>query len=177
LALSRESKEAIVEDYGAKMARAQVMVWSHYRGIAAGQTSGLRRQLKANSAELVVVKNTLIRRALVDANLPVDDGMMVGPCAVAFIYDDIATATKAVVDFSRASGDLFQIAGGIVGGKLASQDQVRSLVDLPSREQLLAQVLGGIQAPMTGLVTTLSAVIRGVMTVLNERAKQLEGAS
>jgi large subunit ribosomal protein L10 len=177
LALSLDTKKTVVEGYGDKMARAQVMIWSHYQKLSTPQTNNLRRQLRANSAEVVVIKNTLMRRALEQAGLPVDDAMMSGPCMVTFVYDQVAVATKAVTDFARLSGDLFQIAGGVMGGKLASEAQVRSLVSLPSREVLLAQVLGGIQAPISGLVGTLAAVMRGIVVVINERAKQLEGAS
>jgi len=177
LALSLETKRTVVEEYGEKMARAQVMIWAHYHKLSTPQTNNLRRQLRANSAEVVVVKNTLMRRALEQAGLPVDDAMMSGPCMVTFIYDQVAAATKAVTDFARITGDAFQIAGGVMGGKVANEEQVRALVNLPSREVLLAQVLGGIQAPISGLVGTLSAVMRGLVIALNERAKQLEGAS
>lgn len=177
MALSLETKKTVVEEYGEKMARAQVMIWSHYQRLSTPQVNNLRRQLRANTAEVVVIKNTLMRRALEQAGMPVDEAMMSGPCMVTFVYDQVAVATKTVVDFARVSGDLFQIAGGVMGGRLASEEQVRSLVNLPSREQLIAQVLGGIQAPISGLVSTLSAMMRGIMVVLNERAKQLEGAN
>ncbi len=173
---TRETKEALIEEYGAKMARAQVLIWAHYRNIPAGQITNLRRQLQAAGSEAMVVKNTLMRRALQAADRPVNEAMMTGPCLVAFVYGDIPAATKAVIDFARVSGDLFQIAGGVMGHSLASEEQVRSLVNMPSREQLIAQVLGGLQAPISGLLGTLSAVMRGIMTVLSERAKQLEGA-
>lgn len=175
--VTRETKEALIEEYGAKMARAQVMIWAHYRNIPAGQITNLRRQLQAAGSEAMVVKNTLIRRALQEAGCPVDEAMMSGPCLVAFVYGDIPPATKAVIDFARMNGDLFQIAGGVVGRSLATEAQVRSLVNLPTREQLLAQVLGGLQAPISGLVGALSGIMRGIMNVLNERTKQLEGAS
>lgn len=176
MAITKERKQALIELYGGKMARAQVMIWSRYRGIPAGQLTTLRRQLKAHKAEAVVVKNTLLHHTLQNAQQPVDKEMMSGPCLVTFIYGEIPPATKAVVDFSRVNGDLFQIVGGVVGGKLATGEQVRSLVSLPSREQMLAQLLGGLQAPISGLVGTLSAALRGIMTVLSERGKQLEGA-
>lgn len=177
MALSLETKKTLVEEYGQKMARAQVMIWAHYHKLSTPQINNLRRQLRANSAEVVVIKNTLMRRALEQAGLPVDDTMMSGPCMVTFVYDQVAAATKAVTDFARLSGDAFQIAGGVMGGKIANEEQVRALVNLPSREVLLAQVLGGIQAPISALVGTLSAVMRGLVIALNERAKQLEGAS
>jgi large subunit ribosomal protein L10 len=176
LPISKERKQELIDQYGARMARAQVMIWSRYRSLRSSQMTTLRRQLQANKAEAVVVKNTLMQHALQGAHQPVDKEMMSGPCIVTFVYGEIPAAAKAVVDFSRVNGDLFQIVGGVVGGKLANGEQVRSLVSLPSREQVLAQLLGGLQAPISGLVGTLSAALRGIMTVLSERGKQLEGA-
>jgi large subunit ribosomal protein L10 len=177
LALTRTQKEALLEEYTEKLDRSQVMIWSNYRGLKVHQVQELRRQLRQANAEAVVVKNTLMRVALERAGLPYSDEIMDGPCAVTFVYDEIPAATRVVNIYSRDHEEQFQIRGGVVGGKLADVAQVRSLITLPSREVLLARVLGGLQAPMTGLVGTLSAVLRGFLTVLNARAEQLEGQS
>ncbi len=176
MALSRKEKEQLVQEYGEKLGRAQVMIWAHYRGIDVGQMTRLRRQAQDAGAETIVVKNTLMRLALENSELPYDPEMMAGPCLVTFGYDDVGPAAKVVADFARGSQERLTIIGGIVGGQLVAANQVQALTDLPSREVLLAQVLGGVQAPVTGLVSTLSAVVRGVMNVLNARAEQLEGA-
>ncbi|NLT73040.1 MAG: 50S ribosomal protein L10 [Chloroflexi bacterium] len=176
MALSREEKERLINEHDEKLARAQVLIWSRYTGLGVGQMTAFRRQIQATGAELVVVKNSLFQRALDARGLPYDPEVMTGPNLVAFAYDNIAGTTKAINDFSRTSNERLAITGGLVGGRLASVAQVQSLADLPSREVLLARVLGGVQAPVAGLVGTLSAMVRGVMNVLNARAQQLEGS-
>jgi len=176
LALSRQKKEQLVKEYGERLARAQVAIWAHYQGLTVAQATDLRRQLREAGAEAVVVKNTLIRRALEEADLPVSDEMRKGPCLVTFIYDDVAPAAKVVADFARQNEEILQIIGGLIGGQLATVEQIQSLTTLPSREVLLAQVVGGIQAPISGFVGTLAAIMRGLLNVLDARARQLEGS-
>jgi large subunit ribosomal protein L10 len=131
--------------------------------------------LSAANAEVVVVKNTLMGRALQEASLPVDEAFRNEANLVTFVYGDIAAATKVLVDFASASRELVKVKGGIVGGRVATGEQVRSLTSLPTREVLLAQVLGGIQAPISSLVNVLAGTVRGVMNVLSARIEQLEG--
>lgn len=176
MALTRKKKESLVEEYGRRMARAQVMIWSRFGNLPTPTINTLRNQLRSLHADVMVVKNTLVGRALEEVGLPVEQSFMAGPFMVTFIYDEIAPVAKALNDFARLN-PAFQIAGGLVGGRYADAKQVQSLSNLPSREQLLAQVLGGLQAPMCGLVNVLAGTIRGLVTVLNERAKQLEGAN
>ncbi len=176
LALTREKKADLIEEYGRRLARAQVMIWSRFGNLPTPVVNTLRNQLRGLHAEVMVVKNTLMGRALEEAGLPVEPSLMAGPYMVTFVYDDIASVAKTLSDFARLN-PAFEIAGGLVGGKYADAAQVQSLSTLPSREQILAQVLGGLQAPMRGLVNVLAGTIRGLVTVLNERAKQLEGAN
>ncbi len=176
MALTRERKVELVQEYGDKLGRAQVAIWTHYSGISVEQITLLRRQAQEAGAELVVVKNTLIRRALEENGKPYDPEVMTGPCLVAFAYDDIAQAAKVIADYARGSQERMRIVGGILGDQLVSPQEVQSLTDLPSREELLARVLGGVQAPVSGLVGVLSSVLRGIVNVVDARADQLKGA-
>jgi len=177
LALSKAQKERLLAEYSERLERAQVMIWSGYTGLTVPQVSDLRGRLRPAGAEGVVVKNTLMRMALENAGLPVDQDMMSNTCLVTFAYDDIAAAAKAVADFSRENGDQFHIKGAVMDGSLMDASGVRTLTTMPSREQLLAQVVGGIGAPLTGFVGTLAAVIRGLVNVLNAHQEQLEGSA
>jgi len=177
LARTHEKKEELIQKYGARLAGAQVMIWAQYRGIRVSQLEQLRRQLRPLGAQVMVIKNALMRLALDRADLPRDPEMMTGPCAVTFAYDNISTATKAVVDFARTSGDTFQVKGGLVNGKPVGTEQIISLSKLPPRDILLAQVVGGIQAPISGFVGVLAAAIRSLLIVLNARGDQLEAGA
>ncbi|MHB0856706.1 MAG: 50S ribosomal protein L10 [Anaerolineae bacterium] len=177
MALNKGEKQQLMQEYSDKVARSQVMVWANYRGLTVAQISALRRQLRPIGSEAVVVKNTLMRIALERAGKPTNHATMSGPCLVTFVYDDVAGATKALTDFARPNEAVFQITGGVIANRLMDAEQVRSLTTLPSREVLLARVVGGVQAPISGFVGTLSAVLRGFVTVLNARREQMEGSA
>ena len=173
MALTKEQKRQLVQGYSERLGRSQVLIWSKYSGLSVAQVQALRNQLREAGAEAVVVKNTLMGIALDDMEWPRDEEIMNGPSMVTFIYDDIAPAAKALVDFARRNDEELVIAGGLIGGKLVSAEQVRSLTDMPTREALLGQVVGSIQAPVSAFVNVLAASVRGVMNVLNARAEQL----
>lgn len=178
MALTRQEKEQLLQEYNEKLDRAQVAIWANYKALRVAQITNLRNQLRQiGDAEAVVVKNSLLQRALEEKNLPTSEQLLTGPSVVTFVYDDLAVTAKAVSDFARLNEAFFQIKGGLVGTKVVGPEGVRALADLPSREVLLARVLGGIQAPISGFVTVLSGVMRGFMNVLNARAEQLEEAA
>jgi len=177
LALTREQKEQLLNEYSQKLARAQVVIWARYKGLTVAQISDLRRQLRAAGSEGVVVKNTLMRIALEQAGMPTDHAIMSGPCLVTFVYNDVAVGAKAVLDYARLNEATFQVAGGVGGRMLFNAEQVRTLTTLPSREVMLAQVVGGIQAPISSFVGVLAQLVRGIVNVVDARRKQLEGAA
>ena len=177
MAITRKQKGQLLQEYSDRLARAQVAVWSEYRGLDVSQMTVLRRRMREVGAETVVVRNTLMRRALEEAGMPTEGEFMTGTNAVAFLYDDIAPGAKALRDFAEANERLFRIKGGIAGGRLIEADQVRSLATIPSREELLGKVVGGMQAPISGLVFTLAGMLRGLVNVLNARSGQLEGST
>ena len=177
MALTRDKKQEIVANYSERLDRAQVAIWANYRGVKVTQFQALRNALRQSDAEVLVVKNTLMRVALEQHSLPYSKEIMDGPCAVTFVYDDIPAATRLVSNFARDNEQLFQVVGGLVGGKIVDPAQVRELITLPSREVLLGRVVGGVGAPISALVGTLSAVLRGFVNVLNARREQLEGSA
>lgn len=175
MALLREQKEKLYAEYSDRVGRASVMIWASYTKLSVADSTALRRQIRASGAEIVVCKNTLMRLVMAEKGLPTNEELLNGTSLVTFIYDDIAPAAKAMVDFAASKSDFVQIKGGMVGGRFATAEQVKGLTALPSREVLLGQVVGGIQAPISGFVNVLAGVIRGVMNVLNARSDQLNG--
>jgi len=174
LALSREQKEVILDRYVEKLERAPVVIWGNYRNMTVQQTAAFRQQLHPVEAELLVVKNTLMRLALEKLGRGTSAEIMNGPSMVALLYGDVSAASKVVVDYARLNEAVFQIRGGIVGNQVVTTEQIRALTTLPSREVMLGRVIGGIQAPISSFVGTLAALVRGVMNVLNARQQQLE---
>jgi len=177
LALVKAKKEEILAQYQEELAQAEALIWGHNLGMTVVDTEQLRQNLREAGAKTMVVKNTLLRMALEQRDAPWDPEMMQGANLVTFASGDLGKATKVVVDFARTHDRVFAIKGGMVSGSVIDAEGVRALSELPSREQLLAQVVGGIQAPLSGLVGVLTGVMRGLVTVLHGRQEQLEGSA
>jgi large subunit ribosomal protein L10 len=175
LAITRAKKEAIVAEYGEKLRRSRALIVTEYRGLTVKQLEGLRRDLRSCDSELIVSKNTLFARALTDADMQVPESLLTGPTAVTFCFDEPAAPAKALSKWAKDS-KILVLRGGIIGSSVFDGAGVEALSQLPSRDQLRAQVVGGLQAPIAGLVNVLAGPVRGFMTVLNGRIGQLEQA-
>lgn len=173
LAITREKKETMVNEYVDKLRRSQAIVVTEYRGLTTKQIGNLRRDLRGAEAELVVSKNTLMARALAQAGLPVPETLLTGPTAVALFYNEISAPAKILTKFAKDS-KIMVLRGGVMGKSTFDETGVQQLTDLPGREQLRAQVLGMLQSPISGLVNVLAGSVRGFMNVLNARMGQLE---
>ncbi len=173
---SRQLKQQMFGEYQDRVSRAQAIVWSGFKSLTVQQAQDIRAQLRPLGAEMMVVKNTVIHKALTESELPYDEAMMSGANVVTFMYDDIAGATKVIADYARTHEAFFQVKGGLLGGSVLNASQVAALVDLPSRDVLLSRVVGSMQAPITNFVSVLAGVMRGLVNVLDARAKQIEGS-
>lgn len=173
MAITREKKETIVNEYVEKLRRSQAVIVSEYRGLSTKQLQGLRRDLRAAQSELAVSKNTLIARALTEVGLPAPEELLTGPVAVTFCYDEVAAPAKVLTKFAKDS-KIMVLRGGLLGQSVFNEAGVQSLTELPSKDQLRAQVVGTLQSPISGLVNVLAGTVRGFMNVLNARAAQLE---
>ncbi len=172
---SREEKEEQIQRLTEQFQKSQVIIWSEYRGLTMPRLNELRRALRPHEAEFHVVKNTLAELALQRAGLPVVDEVFSGPTAASVLYGDIAGAARAIKDFAGANRE-FVVKGGQANQRLLSAEEISDLATLPSREVLLARVLGGMNAPVSGLVTVLSGTLRGLLNVLQAQARKLEEA-
>ena len=174
--VTREAKEAQIAELTEQFSKSQVIIWAEYRGLTMPNLNELRRALRPAQAEFHVVKNTMAELALKRAGLPIPEDMLVGPTGASVVYGDVAAAVRALTEFA-ASYREFVIKGGQAKQRLFKADEIGALATLPSREVLLAQTLGGMKAPIAGLVTVLGGTLRGLLTVLQARAKKLEEAA
>jgi large subunit ribosomal protein L10 len=152
-------KVAQVEQLRQWLSASKGVIFTDYRGLNVSQITQLRKQLRQNQAEYRVVKNTLFRLAaqgLISDNL---DDILEGPTAVAFIHGDEAAAAKALSDAARELRVL-TVKGAVLGGRRYNAEAVQQLAKLPPREVLVAQVVGGLQSPIAGLVGTLHGILR-----------------
>lgn len=173
--MNKQSKEAVVAEFSGKLAEAKAAFLADYRGLTVEQANDLRRKLRAAGVEYRVVKNTLLRRAAKDTPAACLDDYLVGPTAIALAADDPVAPAKALVEFAKDS-KVFELKAGMLDGKLLTIDDIRALSDLPSREQLLAKMLGSLNAPATNLVGVFAAVPRSFVQVLAAIKDQKEAA-
>ena len=154
--LNMEDKKAVVAEVGAEIAQAQTMVLAEYRGISVGELTTLRAQARANGVYLRVMKNTLARRAVQGTSFEVLAGEMAGPLIYGISADPVASA-KVLSDFSKTQAALV-IKAGSYNGKVMDAAAVKALASIPGRNELIAMLLGVMQAPISGMARVLAAV-------------------
>jgi len=173
--MSREKKTEIIDRFKDTFSRCSIGILTDYRGLSNSEITTLRRRLGDSSVEYRVVKNTLARLAAERAGKANLAGSFVGPVAVVLGYGDVTEPAKILADYISTSKSALTIKGGFLGDRVLTPEEVSTLARLPSREILLAKLLGGMQGPIAGLVNCLSAPITGVARVLQARIKQMEG--
>jgi large subunit ribosomal protein L10 len=173
LAVSREKKEQLVSWYTDLFSRSNAAILTNYQGLTVADISQLRRKLQETQSEYHVIKNRLMKYALEEVKLPVPEDLLEGPTAIGFCFEEAPAVAKVLVDFSKES-KILVIKGGLLGDRIISADEVTSLAELPPREILLAQVLGTIQGPASGITRAIAGSIRSVLYVLKARVEQLE---
>jgi len=156
LGLSLEQKQAVVAEVAAKLALAQAVIVAEYRGLDVGRVTQLRAKARKSGLYLRVLKNTLARRAVKGTPFESLSDQMVGPLMYGIAADPVAGA-KVLSEFAKEN-ERFVIRGGAMPGSRMSDKDVKALALLPSREQLLAKLVGTLQAPMAKLVRTLNEV-------------------
>jgi large subunit ribosomal protein L10 len=158
LSLNRTEKQAVVTEVAALAGKAQTLVLAEYRGIEVEPMTRLRAQARGKGVHLQVLKNTLARRAVQGTSFEVLAEDMSGPLIYGFSEDAIAAA-KVLSDFAKTNDKLVLRAGAFNGKKLDA-DGVKALAAIPSREELLAKLLGVMQAPLTGFVAAVAALAK-----------------
>ncbi|HYU64423.1 MAG TPA: 50S ribosomal protein L10 [Verrucomicrobiae bacterium] len=172
----KEQKAEQVELLTEKLKKARVAVLTDYRGLTVSQMQELRSRFRTGDVEYRVVKNTLVRRAAEAAGVPALQSELEGPMAIAFGYEDLSLPAKLINEFVRTTRLKLDIKGGLVEGRVFSPDQVKQLADLPSRESLIAQLMGTLQLPVGQLVGIMQTPLQQLMGVLNAYNTKLEAA-
>ena len=165
--ITKSQKGEIIAELAEKFRRQKIAIFSDFRGVSVAKSQALRRLLKKENAEYKVAKKTLFDRALVETGAGVATKDMKGEIGVAFGYGDQVAPAKILSKFAKEI-ETFKILGGLLDGKLLSDKQVLALARLPSREVLLAQIVGAMAAPLRGLASVLQGNIRNLAFVLNQ---------
>jgi len=174
LSLNRSEKEAVIHDVTGLAAKAQTLVLAQYRGIRVADMTKLRSTARSNGVSLSVLKNTLARRAVAGSGFEIVSDLMTGPLIYGFSEDAVAAA-RVVADFAKTN-DKLVIRGGAYGGKALDVNGVKQLASIPSKEVLLAQLLGLMQSPMSRLARVLAAIAEKTGAVVQEAPAQAVAA-
>lgn len=174
--MNRTQKADAVADLHGRFARATVVIATGFQGLTVEEISGLRRRVREAKAEIKVVKNSLVRRAVKDTPVTALADALTGPVAVTFGYADPIAPVKALVEFAQREPRL-TLLGGVVEAHFITGDGIMRLATLPSRIQLLARVAAGLNAPLSGLVMVLVGPVRGVIQTLAAIRDQRGAAS
>ena len=152
-----QQKEEEVKELAAKMKDASVVILVNYRGINVADDTALRKSVRATGAEYAVIKNNITRRALAENGITELDEALVGPTAVIIAQEEYLPALKAIYNFSKEN-EFYTIKGGVLEGKATDVNELMTLAQLPSREELIAKLAGCLLANVSKLAATLDAV-------------------
>lgn len=170
-----QAKSQIVEEIKEKISNAQSIVLVDYRGLNVEQLTKLRSEYRKAGVDYKVYKNSMMRFAFKDSGLEEFNEYLKGPNAIAFGIEDPVAAAKITAEFAK-DNDKLEIKAGIVDGKVIDVNGVKDLAELPPREVLIAQALGGLNAPIQGFANVLQGTIRGLAIVLNQIAEKQQTA-
>jgi len=173
--LNKENKKEIVAELKDKLQQATAVFLADFRGMNVEKATTLRNELRKADVEYKVVKNTLLELASQDTDKSALSQHFAGPTAIALTYTDPVSAAKVLSKFAKEQQQTFKLKAGILSGKLISVPEIQALADLPSREVLLAKMLGSMNAPVTNFVGVLAAVPGSFVRVLGAIKAQKEG--
>lgn len=171
----RPEKVAVVDEARARLEAAAATIVVEYRGLTVGQLEELRTGLRAKGGEMKVYKNTLVRFAARDLGIEGADELLTGPNAIIFASDDPGAVAKVVKDFAKKHPVLVT-KGGFIGTSVLNASGAQALADLPSREQLLAQIAGLFAAPMAQMAGLFGAVQRDFAYAIDALVEKRGGA-
>ncbi len=166
-----QQKQEYVEQLANKLSSSVAGVVVSYKGITVADDTMLRRKLREAGVEYAVVKNTMLSRAANKVGLGDLDSVLEGSTALALSETDHVAAAKILCEYAEKNKD-FQIKAGFVEGKVIQSAEVGELAKMPPKEVLVAKVLGGLNAPISGFVGVLNANLRGLVVALNAIAEK-----
>ncbi|MBA4159309.1 MAG: 50S ribosomal protein L10 [Gemmatimonadetes bacterium] len=174
--MNKTEKIAFAEELQEKLGDARAFYLTDFTGMNVKQITQFRARLRKEGVEYVVVKNTLARRALAALDLSDIAGFFSGPTGVVIGREDAVSAAKVLTDFAKEFNNMPAVKAGVVERKEVRPEQIRQLADLPPREVLLAQLAGGLQAPMARLLGGMTQMMAGFARAVDALRQQREGS-
>ncbi len=159
-------KETLVAEVTEKIKSSKALVFANFKGVSVKNITTIRKELRKSGSSWQVLKKTLLNIALKNAGVEMNARELEGQVGVAFSHDEVAAA-KAIADFQKANKDVtLTIEGGALGSKALSANEVKALAKLPTQDELRAQLVGTLQAPIASFVRVLGGNLSGLVQVL-----------
>lgn len=165
MALSREKKEELVEEYLQLVRESRGLIMTAYSGLKVREAEELRGRIRQAGGEFHVVKNSLLKLALEGAELPIPDGVLEGTTAIGFADADIPAVAKAIAELAKET-EVLQLKASIVEGKVYEPAQIQKLAELPALPVVQAQLLGLLLAPGGRVASALAGSVRQMLNVV-----------
>jgi large subunit ribosomal protein L10 len=175
MALSKDKKSEVIAEVNDLLASSKLTVLAKYQGTSVKSLQDLRRQSRDNGTQIKVVKNRLFKKVLADNEKfkDIDSNTFTGQLLYAFNAQDEIAPAQSLANFAKTEPQVEFVGALTADGQLLGPDDVKALASLPSKDQLRAQLVGTIGAPLSGFANVLAGNVRGVLNVLNARAEQL----
>ncbi len=173
--MNRENKQQLINELHEKLKNAKAVFLADFRGMSVSQATSLRNDLRKADVEYRVVKNTLLEMASKGTDKESLSPHYAGPTAIAFSYDDPVAAAKVLAKAAKEQQATFKLKAAVLTGKPITVSEIQALADLPSREVLIAKLLGTMNAPIANFVGTLAAVPGSFVRVLEAIRAQKQG--
>jgi len=157
---------AAVQELKDKLGRSQLMLVGEYRGLTVAEMADLRNAVRKTNAEVIVSKNTLTKIAANEIGITGLDEFLGGPIALTLAYDDPVATAKALNDYLKGAKKAMTVRGGLLGTTRLGGEDLERVASTPSREQSIARVMGGVNAPASRIVGALSGVMRNIAYIL-----------
>ena len=173
---NRKEKEQLVKEMNEKFKKASMVVLTDFHGMTVAESTQLRRKLREVGGEYKVVKNTLMRYAYPGTPVEQIKDAFVGPTGIVFAYDDIVSVAKVLKEFLSSEDFHLKFKSAVIEGKPADETAIKRLAELPSREELLSQLVFTMKYPVNGIVWSLQNLLTRLVTVLENVKTQKENA-
>jgi len=165
LAITKERKREIINDYSQWMKNSRALIITEYKGLPMKELDTLRARMRENGGEYHVVKNTLGKLAFEQAGLKMPEGLFEGTTAIGFAFEDAPSVAKMISEYARTS-DFLKIKGGYLGDRVITAQDVKDLAELPPLPVMRARILGVIMAPASQIARTIAEPARMIAAVV-----------
>jgi large subunit ribosomal protein L10 len=173
LAISKQQKNELVAQYIEQLKQSQGIILADYRGLGVNDMSEIRHTMRPIGGKFQVIKNRLLALALKEEGVSLPEEWLIGPTAISFCHNEVPPVAKVLTDATK-NLEMLRIKGGLMGTSVIVAEQVRTIANLPSREVLLAQVLGTINAPAGQVAGAVTSGIRQILNVLQAHVDKLQ---